>query len=238
MASAGERSKTPKVIAVKNLTKKFVLPGSKNSASHSSITVIRDLTFEIAQGSWTSLTGSSGSGKSTLLSLLAGLDVPSTGSIEIDGTDITGLSEDARCDYRARHMGFIFQAFRLMPTLSALENVLVPLEILGEQNSQKRAQELLERVGLGGRLDNLPSQLSGGEQQRVAIARAFAAKPSILFADEPTGNLDTRNGAIVLDLLRDLHREMGSTLIVVTHDAAVAAVGQHQLKLRDGELVV
>lgn len=153
------------------------------------------------------------------------------------GQNIAQLGEDARSDFRARHMGFIFQAFRLMPHLTALENVQVPLEILGQKNTQRAAQVILEKVGLQHRLGHFPSQLSGGEQQRVAIARAFVHRPALLFADEPTGNLDSKNGAVVLELLKELHAEAKSTLIVVTHDPEVAARAERQIHLKDGEIV-
>jgi putative ABC transport system ATP-binding protein len=178
--------------------------------------------------------GPSGSGKTTLLSLLAGLDLPTAGHVEILGQDLSKMSEEERTKFRAENMGFVFQSFRLVPTLTALENVQIPLEILGEKKSVSKAKVLLERVGLGSRLDHFPSQLSGGEQQRVAIARAFVAKPKILFADEPTGHLDSLNGGKVLELLRELREENNSSLFVVTHDPSVASLGTHHLKIKDG----
>lgn len=181
--------------------------------------------------------GVSGSGKSTLLTLLAGLDLPSSGSIKINNQDVTQMNEDDRSDFRSQNMGFIFQNFRLLPHLTALENVQIPLELLGAADAEDRASQLLKRVGLANRLNNLPSQMSGGEQQRVAVARAFVARPKILFADEPTGNLDSKNGLAVLELMKELHLENSSTLIVVTHDSFVASYGKKQLKLKDGNLV-
>ncbi len=231
LASAINANKTRDVIEVQNLEKSFTLPMASNS-----ITVLSQLNFKIEKASWVSLVGSSGSGKSTLLTLLAGLDVPSKGKILMEGKDISSLSEDERSDYRSQNMGFIFQNFRLLPHLTALENVQVPLEILNKE-SKEAALEMLGRVGLAHRMNNLPSQLSGGEQQRVAVARAFITRPRILFADEPTGNLDSKNGAQVLSLMKNLHEEYKSTLIVVTHDPQVASYGNHHLKLKDGHLV-
>jgi len=180
--------------------------------------------------------GPSGSGKTTLLSILAGLEVPTSGSVRIAGVEVSSMSEDARSEFRSINTGFIFQSFRLMPTLTALENVCVPLEILARPDSVQAAKILLERVRLSDRMNHLPSQMSGGEQQRVAIARAFAARPKLLFADEPTGNLDSKTGLLVLDLLKELNSENHSTLVVVTHDASVASVGDAQLRLKDGVL--
>lgn len=215
------------MIRAENLTKNF-LSGSDT------IMVLKGVGFTVAKGSWTSITGPSGSGKSTLLSLLAGLDVPSTGRVVVDGVDLGAQSEEGRSDYRAQKLGFVFQSFRLLPTLTALENVQLPLEILGLDNTETRAREMLSRVGLDRRYDHLPSMLSGGEQQRVAIARAFVAKPPVVLADEPTGNLDSKNGEKVLALMRELQRESGTTFVVVTHDAGVAAHGDAEIHLRDG----
>jgi putative ABC transport system ATP-binding protein len=223
------------MIVLKNVSKEFLLPGRERAADH--ITVLDRVSFEIADGSWTSLTGASGSGKSTLLSLMSGLDVPTTGEIVIDGVHLSSLSEDTRADFRAQKMGFIFQNFRLLPHLTARENVALPLEILGVKDADQRAEHELALVGMEHRLQNLPGQLSGGEQQRVAIARAFVSRPKILFADEPTGNLDSKNGEIVLELMKKLHQEIKTTLVVVTHDPGVAAHGHRQLRLKDGRLV-
>lgn len=201
-----------------------------------SLEVLKGLSFRVEPGSWASLTGPSGSGKTTLLGILAGLESPDEGYVKINGVDLAALNEDARADFRARNMGFIFQSFRLIPHLTALENVEVPLEILGD-GERGAARALLEKVGLGDRLHHKPSELSGGEQQRVAIARAFVTRPRLLFADEPTGNLDSKNGAAVLALIQDLQVNSASTVLVVTHDPEVAARGSLALKLRDGELL-
>ncbi|HEX6725749.1 MAG TPA: ABC transporter ATP-binding protein, partial [Nitrospira sp.] len=177
-----------------------------------------------------------GSGKSTLLGLMAGLDRPSTGSIQLDGTDITTMSESRMARFRREKVGYIFQSFHLIPTLTAIENVAVPLELSGVSRAGDRAAELLAAVGLSDRMEHYPVQLSGGEQQRVAVARAFACRPPILLADEPTGNLDSSTGAHVIELLLALHRDSGTTLVLVTHDAALASSMQRILSLRDGRL--
>ncbi len=200
------------------------------------ITVLRDITFELEAGAFLALTGPSGSGKSTLLGLLAGLDRPATGRVVLDGHDLSTLSEDQRAEIRAEKVGFVFQSFHLIPTLTARENIQVPLELQGE-DGRARAGELLERVGLGDRGHHYPAQLSGGEQQRVAVARAFVHRPRILFADEPTGNLDAANGANVVDLLGELNRELGTTLVLVTHDPELADLAHRVLRLRDGAVV-
>jgi putative ABC transport system ATP-binding protein len=197
------------------------------------ITVLRDITFELEPGGFLAVTGPSGSGKSTLLGLLAGLDRPARGRVVLDGHDLSTLSEDERAELRAEKVGFVFQSFHLIPTLTARENIQVPLELRGEDGRQ-RAAELLTRVGLGDRGHHYPAQLSGGEQQRVAVARAFAHRPRILFADEPTGNLDAANGANVVALLGELNRELGTTLVLVTHDPELADRAQRVLRLRDG----
>lgn len=214
------------VIEVKNLSKTYSL-----------LTVLKNIHFEIPQGLWAAIVGPSGSGKSTLLSILAGLEDACQGEVKILGTELLKLSEDERANFRAANVGFIFQSFRLLPHLSALENVQIPLEILGRSSESKtRAKTLLENVGLAHRLNHRASKLSGGEQQRVAIARAFVTNPKILFADEPTGNLDSQNGEQILKLMMDLKKEYGSTLVVVTHDAALANRADLQLRLQDGEL--
>ncbi|MCG3169873.1 MAG: ABC transporter ATP-binding protein YtrE [Pseudomonadales bacterium] len=182
------------------------------------------------------MVGASGSGKSTLLGLLAGLDLPSSGSITLDGEDLTRLDEDGRARLRARLVGFVFQSFQLLPGLTALENVMLPLEIRGERTAADRAREFLQRVGLGERTGHYPRQLSGGEQQRVAIARAFACAPRVLFADEPTGNLDAATGARVIELIFALQAEQGATLVLVTHDERLAARCSRRLTLVGGEL--
>ena len=197
--------------------------------------VLRSLDLEIAPEAFVSIVGPSGSGKTTLLGLLAGLDEPSGGRVLLDGRDIFALSEDERAELRARRVGFVFQTFHLLPTLTALENVLVPLELAGETSEARgRATALLDRVGLGERLHHYPSQLSGGEQQRVALARAFANRPRILFADEPTGNLDRATGAGIVEMLEELNREERTTLVLVTHDMALAERAHRVVSLEGG----
>jgi putative ABC transport system ATP-binding protein len=218
------------MLIARNLTKEF------DSGAHH-LTVLRDVTFEIAQGEFIAVVGPSGSGKTTLLGLLAGLDTPTRGQVILDGTDITNLSEDARARLRGEKVGFVFQTFQLIPTLTALENVQVPLELRGERNAESRAKELLGRVGLADRVEHLPTQLSGGEQQRVALARAFANRPRILFADEPTGNLDGTTGERIVALLEELNSEAGSTIVLVTHDVALAERARRLIRLRDGVVV-
>jgi len=200
------------------------------------ITVLRDTTFELEPGGFLAITGPSGSGKSTLLGLLAGLDRPTRGRVVLDGHDLAALSEDERARVRSEAVGFVFQSFHLIPTLTARENIQVPLELRGE-DGRARADELLARVGLGDRGHHYPAQLSGGEQQRVAVARAFAHRPKILFADEPTGNLDAANGANVVALLGELNRELGTTLVLVTHDHDLARLARRVIRLRDGAVV-
>ena len=196
------------------------------------LTILHPLDFFVPAGQSVAITGPSGSGKSTLLGLIAGLDAPSTGSILIDGTDITALDEDRLARLRGEKIGFVFQFFHLMPSLTARENVLVPMEIAGRRDAGSRANGLLDEVGLTGRGHHYPSQLSGGEQQRVAIARALANDPAILLADEPTGNLDTTNGRHVMDLLLAVNRARKTTLVLVTHDASLASLTEVQLALR------
>jgi len=200
------------------------------------ITVLRDITFELEAGGFLAVTGPSGSGKSTLLGLLAGLDRPTRGHVVLDGRDLAALTEDERARVRAEAVGFVFQSFHLIPTLTARENIQVPLELRGE-DARARASELLARVGLGDRGHHYPAQLSGGEQQRVAVARAFAHRPKILFADEPTGNLDAANGRNVIALLGELNRELGTTLVLVTHDPDLARHARRVIRLRDGVVV-
>jgi putative ABC transport system ATP-binding protein len=200
------------------------------------ITVLRDITFELETGRILAITGPSGSGKSTLLGLLAGLDRPTRGRVLLDGRDLGALGEDERARVRAETVGFVFQSFHLIPTLTARENVQVPLELRGE-DGRARADELLQRVGLGDRGHHYPAQLSGGEQQRVALARAFANRPKLLFADEPTGNLDAANGQNVVELLAELNRELGTTVVLVTHEPDLAARAHRVLRLRDGAVV-
>ncbi|MDD1507678.1 ABC transporter ATP-binding protein [Pseudomonas sp. CNPSo 3701] len=207
------------------------------SSAEGELTILHDLSLELEKGGSLAIVGSSGSGKSTLLGLLAGLDLPSTGRILLAGNDLGSLDEDARARVRAEHVGFVFQSFQLLDSLNALENVMLPLELEGRSDARQRATELLERVGLGARLSHTPRQLSGGEQQRVAIARAFAADPDVLFADEPTGNLDTHTGERISDLLFELNQERGATLVLVTHDERLAARCQRVIRLEAGHLV-
>ncbi len=201
------------------------------------LAVLRDVSFSIPQGAFVAIVGQSGSGKTTLLGLLAGLDAPSHGQVILDGADLTAMNEDQRAQLRGAKVGFVFQSFQLISTLTAIENVQVPLELRGEKGAGARARDLLQRVGLGDRLDHFPTQLSGGEQQRVAIARAFANEPRILFADEPTGNLDSDTGARIVELLESLNRESATTIILVTHDHALAARAQRIIRLSDGRVV-
>jgi len=200
------------------------------------LTVLDQVNFQVQAGDSISIVGPSGSGKTTLLGLCAGLDKASTGSISLNGHAMEALSEDARAAVRNQDVGFIFQNFQLLPTLTALENVMVPLELKRRKNAKDKALELLEQVGLGDRATHYPSQLSGGEQQRVSIARAFANEPKILFADEPTGNLDTDTGEMIEDLIFDLNKALGTTLILVTHDIALAARTNRIIKIKGGKI--
>lgn len=200
------------------------------------LTILQEVSFDIARGESVAIVGRSGSGKTTLLGLLAGLDSPSSGRVVLDGEEISALGEDERAALRARRVGFVFQSFQLLPALSALENVMLPLELAGHEAPEAQATELLERVGLGQRLRHTPRQLSGGEQQRVAIARAFASNPAVLFADEPTGNLDNRTGKTISDLLMALNREQGTTLVMVTHDEQLAQRCQRRLSIDAGRV--
>lgn len=217
------------MITVKNVS--MVL-----SAASRSVTILDHITFEIPAKQTVAIVGPSGSGKSTLLGLMAGLDRPTTGSIQLDGTEITMMGESRMARFRREKVGYIFQSFHLIPTLTAIENVSVPLELNGASRADNRASELLAAVGLSDRMRHYPVQLSGGEQQRVAVARAFACRPPILLADEPTGNLDSSTGAHVIELLLSLHRDCGTTLVLVTHDVALASSMQRVLSLRDGHL--
>ncbi|HEX7025108.1 MAG TPA: ABC transporter ATP-binding protein [Gemmatimonadales bacterium] len=200
------------------------------------LTVLNDITFTLERGGFLAIVGPSGSGKTTLLGLLAGLDRPAAGRVVLDGNDLGSLTEDQRARLRAEKVGFVFQSFQLIPTLTARENVQVPLELRGEP-AEARARELLERVALGDRAEHYPAQLSGGEQQRVALARAFSIRPQILFADEPTGNLDAKTGATIITLMEELNRELGTTLVLVTHDHDLAARARRTIRLSDGRVV-
>ncbi len=201
----------------------------------SPLTILHPIDLDVAAGGFLAVTGPSGSGKSTLLGLIAGLDAPSGGRVVIAGTDITSLDEDRLARLRGQKIGFVFQFFHLVPSLTAFENVMVPMEIAGRADARARASMLLSEVGLTGRGHHYPSQLSGGEQQRIAIARALANDPPILLADEPTGNLDTANGRHIMDLLREVNQRRGTTLVLATHDAGLAATAHERLALRDGK---
>jgi putative ABC transport system ATP-binding protein len=216
------------IIEVIQLTRSIATPTHR-------VDILRGIDIEIPRGQFAAIMGPSGSGKSTLLGLLAGLDTATSGRILLDGVDITGLSEDAMAEVRGRKIGFVFQSFQLIPTLTAEENVLLPAELAGAgAGVEERGRELLRRVGLADRMDHYPVQLSGGEQQRVALARAFITRPPILLADEPTGNLDGANGRAILELLLELNRGEGTTLVLVTHDAELAACADRVITLRDG----
>ncbi|WP_312299521.1 ABC transporter ATP-binding protein [Stutzerimonas nitrititolerans] len=204
------------------------------TSAEGELVILDDLSLSLDQGDSLAIVGTSGSGKSTLLGLLAGLDLPSSGEVQLAGHLLGALNEDERARVRAEHVGFVFQSFQLLDSLNALENVMLPLELHGRRDAQQRARDLLERVGLGARLHHYPRQLSGGEQQRVAVARAFAAEPDVLFADEPTGNLDSHTGANITELLFELNRERGTTLVLVTHDERLAQRCHNLLRLEGG----
>ena len=223
-----------------NLQKRVPVAGAERAGAEragTELEILKGITLEIKSGESVAVVGASGSGKSTLLGLLAGLDEATAGAVTIDGTDLGELDEDGRARFRGRYIGFVFQSFQLLPALTALENVMLPLELQGQGNVAQQAEHYLRRVGLGARMRHYPLQLSGGEQQRVALARAFASKPAILFADEPTGNLDTRTGEHIIDLLFELNREEGTTLVLVTHDQMLADRCQRRLRLDGGALV-
>jgi putative ABC transport system ATP-binding protein len=217
------------VIQVRNLWK-TIESGTRR------VEILRGIDLDVARGEFLTIIGPSGSGKSTLLGLVAGLDEPTSGSIVLDGQEITGLREDQLAVLRGRKIGFVFQSYHLIPTLTAEENVLLPLELTGSAEGRKRARDLLEQVGLGERRDHYPVQLSGGEQQRVALARAFAVRPPILLADEPTGNLDSENGHMVLEALVALNRRESTTLVLVTHDAELTRHADRTIAMRDGQI--
>jgi putative ABC transport system ATP-binding protein len=201
------------------------------------LTVLKDITFDLQPGDFLAILGPSGSGKTTLLGLLAGLDRPTAGTVHFDGKDLGSMTEDDRARLRVENIGFVFQSFQLIPTLTAQENVQVPMELRGEAEAALRGRELLSRVGLGGREHHYPAQLSGGEQQRVALARAFSTRPKVLFADEPTGNLDANTGATVIELMSDLNADLGTTLVLVTHDLELASRARRTIRLADGRVV-
>jgi putative ABC transport system ATP-binding protein len=217
------------IVRAVNLTKQAQMNGNV-------LTIVNDVSFEIARGEAAAIYGASGSGKTTLLGLLAGLDTPSAGQVFVDGAELFALDEDGRAAVRKRAIGFVFQSFQLLPALTAEENVMLPLELNERSDAPAAARALLTRVGLGERLKHYPKQLSGGEQQRVAIARAFAAAPSLLLADEPTGNLDPATGEAIIELMFELNREQGTTLVLVTHDEALARRCERRLQLVAGKL--
>jgi putative ABC transport system ATP-binding protein len=219
-----------KILNVHNLEKSY-------SSGSKKLSILKDISFSVEAKETFAIVGPSGSGKTTLLGLCAGLDQPDGGIVELCGVQLNGLTEDERAVLRNKKVGFIFQDFQLLPTLTALENVAVPLELQGDKNASKRALELLEKVGLKERTHHYPSQLSGGEQQRVALARAFSNRPEILIADEPTGNLDADTGEKVVKLLFDLNKEQGTTLVIVTHDIELAQKTGHILKLKGGQII-
>jgi putative ABC transport system ATP-binding protein len=219
-----------KILNVENLEKSY-------SSGSKKLTILKDINFSVEAQETFAIVGPSGSGKTTLLGLCAGLDQPDSGVVELCGVQLNGLTEDERALLRNKKVGFIFQDFQLLPTLTALENVAVPLELQGDKNAIKRSLELLEKVGLKNRTHHYPSQLSGGEQQRVALARAFSNRPEILIADEPTGNLDAETGEKVVKLLFDLNKEQGTTLVIVTHDIDLAQKTGHILKLKGGQVI-
>lgn len=227
--SSGPRQPSEPILTVSNLTQRVEL-------GQESLTILQGVSLEIKRGESVAIVGRSGSGKTTLLGLLAGLDTPTDGEVVLEGKAVSRLTEDERAALRARRVGFVFQSFQLLPALSALENVMLPLELADFADPKARAQELLERVGLGDRLTHTPRQLSGGEQQRVAIARAFACEPVILFADEPTGNLDNQTGQEIQELLMTLNREQGTTLVMVTHDETLAGRCQRRFTIDAGHL--
>ena len=218
------------VLAANNVTKQV-------SSPEGTLTILSGVSFTIDKGDSVAIVGASGAGKSTLLALLAGLDSPSEGEIWLDGNNLTDLDEDGRAAVRAASVGFVFQSFHLVPSLNALENVMLPLELVGRDNPRKSANDILTQVGLGERWSHYPAQLSGGEKQRVAIARAFATEPAVLFADEPTGNLDSITGGHIVDLMFDLNRDSSTTLILVTHDKSLAARCDRVLGLDAGRLI-
>jgi putative ABC transport system ATP-binding protein len=217
------------VLKAENLSKQVTSP-------EGTLTIVRDVSFEIAEGESVAIVGASGAGKSTLLALLAGLDVPSSGRVLLAGTDLNGLDEDGRARLRAEQVGFVFQAFHLVPSLTALENVMLPLELAGRDDARGAALEVLGRVGLGTRTGHYPRQLSGGEQQRVALARAFVTRPAVLFADEPTGNLDTVTGSRIGELLFELNASSHTTLVLVTHDQELAARCSRAISMEAGRV--
>ena len=230
MPDSHDMPATAQALRADKLGKRVPLPSGQ-------LTILDGVGFTIAKGEAVAIVGASGSGKSTLLSLLAGLDVPSEGSVTLDGAPLSALDEDGRAKVRGEKVGFVFQSFQLLPSLTAIENVMLPLELRGDADAEGPARAILAQVGLAERLEHYPRQLSGGEQQRVALARAFVTRPAVLFADEPTGNLDTTTGQAIVDLLFDLNRVAGTTLVLVTHDERLAARCGRVLRLDSGRLV-
>ena len=230
MADSHDMPAAAQALRAEGLGKRVPLPSGQ-------LTILDGVGFTIAKGEAVAIVGASGSGKSTLLSLLAGLDVPSAGSVTLDGAPLSALDEDGRAKVRGEKVGFVFQSFQLLPSLTALENVMLPLELRGDADVETPAKQILEKVGLGERMRHYPRQLSGGEQQRVALARAFVTRPSLLFADEPTGNLDTHTGQAIIELLFALNAEAGTTLVLVTHDEHLAERCGRILRLDSGMLV-
>jgi len=218
------------ILNVRDLTKSYPTGAGR-------LTVLHDISFSLAQGATCSILGPSGSGKSTLLGLAAGLDLPTSGSVLLNGIALGEISEDERARVRNEHVGFVFQNFQLIPTLTALENVTVPMELRGDRSARALALDLLDRVGLSDRGDHYPAQLSGGEQQRVALARAFINRPKILFADEPTGNLDAETSQKVIEIMLDLNHNAGTALVLVTHDPDVAGLTERTIRLRNGKMI-
>jgi putative ABC transport system ATP-binding protein len=229
-------AETPSAAAVRSAIQAETL-GKRVQLPAGELTILQDVSFTVNAGEAVAIVGASGSGKSTLLSLLAGLDRPTTGEVTLAGVPLSGLDEDGRAKLRGERVGFVFQSFQLLPALTALENAMLPLELRGERRPEVAARAILQRVGLGERLDHYPRQLSGGEQQRVALARAFVTRPEVLFADEPTGNLDAATGDAVIELLFELNRQSGTTLVLVTHDEHLAARCGRTLRLDHGRLV-
>ena len=211
--------------------------GKTVKSGASDLVILREIDLAVTQGEAVAVVGASGSGKSTLLAVLAGLDTPSSGAVTIDGADLFSLDEDQRAELRGRSVGFVFQSFQLLPSLTALENVMLPLELSNHPEPEKLSREMLERVGLGERLHHYPKHLSGGEQQRVALARAFVVRPKLLFADEPTGSLDAESGAAVIELLFEMNREFGTTLVLVTHDEQLASRCRRVVRLAAGRVI-
>jgi len=229
-ASTPQRANADSVLKVMNLTKQV-------SSPEGPLAIVHDVSFEIARGETVAITGASGAGKSTLLAMLAGLDLPTSGHLWLDGQDLTALSEDGRARLRAQRVGFVFQSFHLIPSLTALENVLLPLELAQRDNARALARQGLERVGLTPRVDHYPRQLSGGEQQRVALARAFVIGPAVLFADEPTGNLDAHTGQRIIDMMFEMNRTARTTLVLVTHEQPLAVRCDRILHMEAGRMV-